>query len=111
MTAFTSRDAFQGSFTRAGFMKIDNIRNSDANAPSKIPSVDDFAVHLRRNDLKPEDEIIFYDDFSIVGAARAHFLFHHFGIDSSIGNFTNETLSKQKFQFEEGTPTFKAQVS
>lgn len=92
-------------------MKVDGIRNSDPKADSKIPSVDDFAVELRKNDLKPEDEIIFYDDFSIVGAARAHFLFHHFGIHSSVGNFTNESLSKQKFQFEEGAPTFKSQVS
>lgn len=110
-TACTNSSASPGRLIRASFLDITGVKDTQSNLPHKIPAVGEFARHLEKNDIRPTDQIVFYDDFSVVGAARAHFLFSHFGIKTLIGNFTIDSWIKQNFPVEEGEPTFKPEVA
>ena len=91
-------------------MDIVAIKDPNSDLPHKIPTPEIFLSHLAHLDIKPTDEIVFYDDFSVTGAARAHYLFKHFGIDSKIANFTLKYWLKQGYELEEGPVKFKEQV-
>lgn len=43
-------------------------------------------------DIRSEDELFFYDDFTVVGACRAYWMFKSFGKQGWIMNGTCEDL-------------------
>ena len=92
-------------------MDIVTIKDPNSDLPHKIPPIDIFVSHLEHLDIKPTDDIVFYDDFSIIGAARAHYLFRHFGINSRIANFTLKEWVRHGYELEEGPVKFKEQVN
>ena len=92
-------------------MDIESIKDVISNLPHKIPNKADFANYLKLHDIRPTDDIVFYDDFSIIGSFRAHFLFQHFGIPSSVANFTLTDWLKSNQEIEKGDVQFHQQVT
>jgi thiosulfate/3-mercaptopyruvate sulfurtransferase len=91
-------------------LDIESVKDPSSALPHKIPPMSVFASTLELHDIKPTDDIFFYDDFSVVGAARAYYLFSRFQVPSRICNFTLEKWGREGHPVERGAPSFNATV-
>lgn len=91
-------------------MDVESIKDPSSSLPHKIPPIGSFAEKLELYDLRPTDDIFFYDDFTVVGAARAHFLFARFQVPSTICNFSLERWGRDGHPVEKGAPSFSPTV-
>ena len=90
-------------------MDIEGFKDITSPLPHKIPNKHDFFEYLKQHNIKPDDKIFFYDDFSITGASRAHFIFTHYEIPSNVLNF--KIGKATDVPTEEGEPKFKPEVN
>ena len=109
-TVDSSSREFPSRLTSSSFINIESVRDPGSDHPHKIPSKLDFLQHLKTHDVRPTDDIIFYDDFSVIGASRARFLFGHFGISSAVANFRTEDWLREGQCMERDGQSFQKQV-
>ncbi len=107
---FLNKREFQGTLTRATFFEIESIRDPTSTLAHKVPNVSDFKNYLKQHDVKPNDDILFYDDYGIIGAARSWFLFQVFGIKTQILNGGIKKWEEEGFQVETGPVSYVKRV-
>ena len=61
------------------FLDIDVVADKSLNLPHMLPKPSDFNNFMKHHDISNQDVIFLYDDYSILGSARAWWMFKTFG--------------------------------
>ena len=62
---------------------------------------------MKELDIRSEDELFFYDDFTVVGACRAYWMFKAYGKLGWIMNGTHSDLVGSGLELESGEMTYE----
>ena len=79
----SGRDAageyIEGHIAGARFLDLDSLYDPSSSVTKAVPTSDQFAARAGALGIAPESRVVLYDDSAIRSAARAYFLFDHFG--------------------------------
>lgn len=70
-----------GHIAGAGFLDLERLHDNENSHPYMVPSIDQFRRHIGALGIQLNHHIILYDNAPHVTAARAWFLFKHFGFE------------------------------
>ena len=66
----------------ATYFDLDEVADKECGVPHTLPSSSALKMHLKDLDISVHDSILIYDDFSVLGSARAWWTFKVLGFKS-----------------------------
>ncbi len=63
------------------FLDLASFVDFDADTPKAIPNAEQFAQRMGQLGIRPGSRVVLYDDSAIRSAARARYIFDHYGFD------------------------------
>ncbi len=88
----------------ASFFDIDYVTDKSFDLPHMLPTLDQFKKFMEELNISVYDDIVLYDDFSILGSARVWWTFKVFGKNTVILNANSNQWKDHGYELEEGEP-------
>jgi thiosulfate/3-mercaptopyruvate sulfurtransferase len=92
---------------KSTFFDIDFVCDKSSPFPHMLPSLEKFKEFMQMLDISKNDDIILYDDFSILGAARVYYTFQVFGKNTVILNGGSKAWKAEGFEMETDQQHYK----
>lgn len=85
---------------QATFFDVDFVCDQKSPYPHMLPSLEQFKEFMKMLDVSKNDDILIYDDFGILGSARAYWTFLAFGKETVILNGGSKYWKNENYPME-----------
>ena len=92
----------------ATMVDIDQVHDHSSSVSHQIPPEDDFNQFMKRLDIRNDDNIVLYDDYTMAGPSKFWWSFKQFGKDVHVLDGCFDGWKKAGGKIETGSPAYQA---